>query len=714
MKEQTQKNDRQANGLLIGFLVIILCIAAIPATVTSLTTYDSVAEMAANHNPAGLFKSAYARGYYARGDGGGGMFVVTNSVTSTNLGGRIFALLGGGTYSFDAVGPDVSNVRRWGAKGDGSFDDTASVVSRYNALPSTKGGEIVFPGDGEWKYNLVITNSNIQIVGQSHYVDGYAGTTSLRSRHIPADITKPVIQIGDDTAYARGVSIQGCTFYGGHTGSMGIYFAGGAFENSMQNCTVSFFTTCIKVQGGTSLPASIIHLNNVWGQPANVTGARGLYFVNTANYPTSWTTEIVMNGGHWNGPSSGSNNYAMEVDSCEVKIVDVYFDTSDARGWKISHNLTPLPWIDAINSNVDSGLNTRVAIEGYNNVRIFAGLATLNCQINGKYKELDGTLMTPPPTHLRQNTLLVYPSIFGAISLTDPTDAAWLGGTYDKYQIYAGTQAIYFDTRNGLGQIHCYLGNGLFEIHNKNPTPDGNTYLRFTDDLNGKKADIHSLLGFIDMRPTNGAATRFQNLAGNNWGQFNATDGAFFLFGAGISSNMGGIYIDGNGQVKSGSLPQFVQTAAGTVANTVTETTIIGTVSGPGKTLSANRLVAGKNFKGRFRGRYSTTGTPTLQIKAKMGSTVLLDTGAITLGSGVSNKYLDLDFDVTCRTTGASGTVFAMGTATFDTTIVPLVNTATATIDTTASQVVDVTATWGTANAANTVTGSTGVFNEGF
>jgi hypothetical protein len=694
-------------------ILILFCTAAIPLTVQYMITYDSVADMAANHNPASLFKSAFCRGYYAPGDGGGGWFYATNSVTSTNFGTRIASFKSG--WSMDRHYDGAINVRWFGAKGDAN-DDTARVVDAYNALPATKGGELFFDVRGEWKYNLTIAKPNVIVTGQSHYRDGFTATINMRSRHIPADVTKPVILVGDDTGYARGVVIRDCNFYGGNTGSVGLGFGGGAFECSVQNCSVTFFTNCVKVQGGTTYPASIVRFTNVDGQPANVAGARGWYIANTANYPTSWTTEVNLSNCHWDGPASASNSYVMEVDSCEIKLVNCYFDLHDGHGVKISHNLTANPWIDAINSNFDSGLFSNVAVEGYDNNRIFAGLATINLQINGKYKELDGTLMTPPPSHLRQNSFLVYPTIRGAIQFTDATDPAWLGGTYDKYRIYAGTAALYFDTTTGLGQENHYLGNGIFHLRNTNPTPDGNIYVQLYDVVNNKTVTLHSLNGFYDVRPANGSGTRFQKFDGSVTGlQVNGADASVFLLGTNIDS--GGnraLYLDSSRKINSGSLVQFTQTAAATIANSTTETSLIGTVSGPGKTLSANRLVVGENFKGRFRGRYSTTGTPTLQIKVKMGSVVLLDTGAVTLGSAVSNKEFELEFDATCRTAGASGTVFAQGKAIFDTTIVPIVNTAAATIDTTASQAIDVTATWGTANSANTITGAIGVFNEGF
>ena len=156
--------------------------------------------------------------------------------------------------------------------------------------------------------------------------------------------------------------------------------------------------------------------------------------------------------------------------------------------------------------------------------------------------------------------------------------------------------------------------------------------------------------------------------------------------------------IDGIKQTIPGIL--YVSTANGQVTNTTTETTLIG--SGVGTlTLPANFFVAGKTLRFTAAGIFSTQLVPVgLDIKFKLGSTVIIATGAQVPSGATTNRFWWLDVLLTCRTTGGAGTVIAQGTfahgevagvATFTW---EMTSTATTTIDTTASQVVDATATW--------------------
>jgi hypothetical protein len=251
----------------------------------------------------------------------------------------------------------------------------------------------------------------------------------------------------------------------------------------------------------------------------------------------------------------------MEVDSTEIKLVNCYFDCHAGHGLKISHTLSPQPWIDGVNSNVDVGGGVGVGVEGFDNNRRFSGLASINFQISGKYMDLDGTLLQPPKSHLRQDTFLVYPIIYGALNFCDPTDAAWVGGTYDKYRIYAGGNVMYFDTTTGLGQEKHLLGNGIFFLQNTNPTPDGNVYIRCFDAVNNKTTEMHFLNGSIQLRSASGSAVRLQSFNGGVTGlQVNGADGAVFLLGPGFTANTS-LYIDSNRQAKSMIV---TNTAAGT------------------------------------------------------------------------------------------------------------------------------------------------------
>ena len=161
-------------------------------------------------------------------------------------------------------------------------------------------------------------------------------------------------------------------------------------------------------------------------------------------------------------------------------------------------------------------------------------------------------------------------------------------------------------------------------------------------------------------------------------------------------------FVDGIKQFGSGVL--FTQTATGTIANSVTETAINSTGIGT-LTFPVNFFVAGKTIRISGKGFHSSTASPTIRIKIKFGSTVILDTTAQTSAND-TNAGIAIEGFITCRTTGASGTVFSQGyygeygaSPTFR----QMVSTATVTVDTTATQAITVTAQWGTASASNTI-----------
>lgn len=153
-------------------------------------------------------------------------------------------------------------------------------------------------------------------------------------------------------------------------------------------------------------------------------------------------------------------------------------------------------------------------------------------------------------------------------------------------------------------------------------------------------------------------------------------------------------------------------TADAAVANTTTETTLLGTVLGT-YTIEASQInLAGKTVRVRVRGVVSDTLTPTLNIKFKIGGTTIVSTGAQTMVTSLANNSFECVVDLVTRTTGSSGTIMANGMFNYNTPAFalvsePMVITSTATVNLTTTQVIDVTATWSAASASNTITGQT-------
>jgi hypothetical protein len=184
---------------------------------------------------------------------------------------------------------------------------------------------------------------------------------------------------------------------------------------------------------------------------------------------------------------------------------------------------------------------------------------------------------------------------------------------------------------------------------------------------------------------------------------------------AGANFGTAGQVITSNG---SGSAPtwQNVSTFVGfsntsipagnTVANTAAETAFTSSY-----TVAANSLRAGSVIRVKLFGTYSTDAlvAPTLQGKMKIGGTTRLDTGALTAVLGATNRGWTAEGSIVVHSIGASGVADAQGTAQFATAAtaalsVHMPNTATFTLDTTATQAITVTVQWGAADVDNTIT----------
>lgn len=148
----------------------------------------------------------------------------------------------------------------------------------------------------------------------------------------------------------------------------------------------------------------------------------------------------------------------------------------------------------------------------------------------------------------------------------------------------------------------------------------------------------------------------------------------------------------------------YLQTASKTVADTVTQTTLLTTGVG-NLTLPANFFQVGRTLDFEMWGYHSSTANPDITIRLKLNSTnVITITG--TSGNGTNDTF-KIRALLTCRTTGVTGTILGQGSYEelhnsgikqgSDTTVA-------STIDTTIEQTVDVTVQWSAASPSNTIT----------
>lgn len=153
-----------------------------------------------------------------------------------------------------------------------------------------------------------------------------------------------------------------------------------------------------------------------------------------------------------------------------------------------------------------------------------------------------------------------------------------------------------------------------------------------------------------------------------------------------------------------------------TVANTVTET-VIATA-----TIPAGDAVAGAIYRMTAYGTASSTGTPNFTINARLGGvsgTTMAGIGASPTASAISGRPWHAVYYLRCVSSGASASwsptfvvYHNLTTAAQTGNNIQLPNsTANQTVDSTVSQAMVLTWTWGTASASNTAT-CTGVVFE--
>lgn len=109
-------------------------------------------------------------------------------------------------------------------------------------------------------------------------------------------------------------------------------------------------------------------------------------------------------------------------------------------------------------------------------------------------------------------------------------------------------------------------------------------------------------------------------------------------------------------------------------------------------TLPANFWTVGKTVRISLSGYWSQTGSsPTRTVTANLGGTTMLNVSPSTFGGGVTNQGFKLESVMTCRATGASGTVYTQGRLFLGgNNTYGLATTAAVTVDTTAAKAIDV------------------------
>lgn len=156
----------------------------------------------------------------------------------------------------------VYNVKRYGAKGDGTTDDTVAIQTALNLAGANNYSSIYFPtGNYKVTSTLTITGFNVTLYGEGVWA-------SQITSAVIGNPANPLFQWVANVGGTNGqfLQVQGLRFNGnGLTGSNGnghafalIGLAGVTFDNfpTFRDCDFVSFSGTGKSQGGTSIPAA--------------------------------------------------------------------------------------------------------------------------------------------------------------------------------------------------------------------------------------------------------------------------------------------------------------------------------------------------------------------------------------------------------------------------------------------------------------------------
>ena len=134
---------------------------------------------------------AIAHGFWAAGDGGGGIFWWSSSIGADNDGTVINPSTGGGSWMRLYEGE--LNVKWFGAKGDRSVNDQPAMQKAMNAIATLGGGTVYIPpGNYRLDSSITVTANNTRIRG--------AGSGNGNGSHLYPTTYNPAIWGGDTGA----------------------------------------------------------------------------------------------------------------------------------------------------------------------------------------------------------------------------------------------------------------------------------------------------------------------------------------------------------------------------------------------------------------------------------------------------------------------------------------------------------------------------------
>ena len=333
------------------------------------------------------------------------------------------------------------DVRMFGAKGDGTTNDTAAFTAAINTLGAA-GGTVNVPA-GKYAVNLVITQPNIRIVGTA------STSNVVNNALVPFSTSSPVVQVGDDSDYVKGVQIHNLTFNAAGpsgSGQTGLYLFGGAYQTFLTNLTFNGFTqNCVKLKGGATYPVSFAYFNGLTTNPATGVGANQAGF--KVEYGATYATAVYLTNANLH--PNANTGYALELDSAQLYVTNAWIEAADGHGVKFTKTYASLPKLICANVAVDSASSLDSLVETYNTDNNLGSVMTGEFTVDGLFKLSSSATVKIENGSIPSRTKIFTSMAIGSMAFAD-TGTAWASSTaYGVGTVVVNSENVYKCTTAG-------------------------------------------------------------------------------------------------------------------------------------------------------------------------------------------------------------------------------------------------------------------------
>lgn len=285
------------------------------------------------------------------------------------------------------------SVLAYGADRTGATSSTTAVAAAYAATaPSAthQGAAIYFPA-GKYKFNLTIARSGVRIIGSGRA--RVADTTPVGgSIFVPADLTKPIIQIGDGTSTVEKVTVEHFSMLGDGTfTTQGTATSDGIVLNGVYNTLISDFE--IGFMGGrsaylTSGTKATSYNHFVNGEFINYSRYGVL-----VDYGASWTTANYFDHVNFSPAQLGAlaGDYGIRLEGTSVYLSNSWVQALDGHAhiYLLKDAGGHAPKLNLTNTFVDTGGNAAWTVMDIN---IGGPHQLLTMYVSGSAYGLDGKI----------------------------------------------------------------------------------------------------------------------------------------------------------------------------------------------------------------------------------------------------------------------------------------------------------------------------------